>query len=303
MKKAIKLIKKTKYSFFIKIKNIFPNLFIKKILITRYEGIGDVIMLLPLIKGLAKKYPSGKIYVETNYPEIFLNNPLVEQAAKKINEKSIDLYLTPISDMRYPLNAHITELFCKEFGVEIPPKKELELFIEAKEEVGLIKRLGLEKRKYIVIQPWPGKWTRNKDWYGERWTQVVQFLNSVDYEVFQIGLEGQELVNGVIDLRNKTTIRESAILIKYSRLLITCNSFSQQLAYAVGTKALILYGCSSPVDSSYPEQDYIFKNIDCSPCWKRAECSDRRCMYYITVENVISKVKEILKTENCYNLK
>ena len=123
---------------------------------------------------------------------------------------------------------------------------------------------------------------------------VVDYLISRGYEVMQLGIAGEMLVPKTIDLRGKTTIREASVVIKRARLLIACNSFSQQLAHGNLVPTLVLYGSTCPKDSCHDEQHFIFKPVGCNPCWKREPCDSRKCMGEITTGEVIREIEVLL---------
>ena len=80
-----------------------------------------------------------------------------------------------------------------------------------------------------------------------------------------------------------------------------CDSFSNHVAGAYGTPAVILFGSTSPTGSGYKTATNIYKGIECQPCYKenpevsknpRGSCDHRTCMKSISVDEVIDAAKK-----------
>ncbi|GEM_PF-2960859 len=283
-----------KYRSFVAIKSLAPNRLIKRILVKRGGAIGDVLMTLPAIRGLRHKYQSAFIVVETHYPELFELNPNLNEAVQAADNMEFDLYIKMKYEDRYPLREHITDIFCRCAGVP-PQGRTLELFFHSEEERMMLSRIKEIRKPIITIQPWAGYWTRNKDWTLDRWEKVVQMVkDACSVEVIQLGLGNEPLVAGAVDWRGKTTLRESALAIKYAALHLSCNSGSQQLAHAVGTPAVVLYGTTHPVGSGYAEQICLYGGKSATPCYHTELCDHRWNMQEIQIGEVVEATLRVL---------
>jgi heptosyltransferase-2 len=95
----------------------------------------------------------------------------------------------------------------------------------------------------------------------------------------------------------KTTLRELAALLSECDALVTNDSGTMHVGYAVGTPLVALFGSTSVELTGPPAHGNIVikKDIPCSPCFVR-ECPKKhtRCMQEITPEEVFMALKKIL---------
>ncbi|MDB5143941.1 MAG: ADP-heptose:LPS heptosyltransferase-like [Mucilaginibacter sp.] len=134
---------------------------------------------------------------------------------------------------------------------------------------------------------------RNKEWIPERYQQIVDRF-SHKYKFIQLGSQDDPPLSNVLDLRGKTTIRESAAILKNSLLMITHVGFMMHLARAVDCCSVIVYGGrEKPEQSGYSCFRNIYSDVECSPCWMHNKCDhDKKCMTLISagmVENEVLK--------------
>jgi ADP-heptose:LPS heptosyltransferase len=256
-------------------------------------------MATPALRGLRRDFPKAHIAITAQYPEVFLGNPYVDEVLPAGSHKRVScdkkIFLT--YEKCFPLYRHVANIFCDCAGVGLDEAGP-DVFLSASEERWAQDQVQGHGGRVITIQPWPGGWTRNKDWPAERWWQVVHHLTHrmrERYSVVQIGTRDETLIDGALDYRGNTTLREAIALIKYSRLLVACDSFAQQAARAVGTPAVILYGSTGPVGFGYEDHVCISKPVPCGPCYLREPCPyNVECMSLITVEDVIKACEGIL---------
>jgi len=274
--------------------------FPRTILVVRGAGIGDLLMTTPALRGLRRAYPRAHIGTAARYPEVFIGNPNVDEvvpAGIAYSRYRWDKILRLRYDERYPMQKHITEIFCDCAGVPLDEAR-LDMYLSPEEEAWAQREVTRHGGRVITIQPWPGEWTRNKDWYADRWEQVVSHLTrgiAEPYRVLQIGASGEQLIAGTIDYRGTITLRQAIALIKYSVLLVGCNSFAQQAARALGTPAVILYGSTAPHNTGYEGQICLSKPVPCGPCGRLDPCPyAHECMTLITAEDVVEAVGKML---------
>jgi ADP-heptose:LPS heptosyltransferase len=259
-------------------------------------------MITPALRNLRKKHPDATISVATDFPDVFEGNPFVNEVVPGALIEQIRADYDLVIDFRYehcyPLRKHIIEIFCDCAGVSLDAPM-LDLFLTQQEIAWGEREVEAHGGRAIVIQPWPGDWTRNKDWPEDRWAAAVEHLQgstTPSRPVLQIGLADQPLIGGAIDYRGRTSIRQACALIRASDLLVSCNSFGQQAARAVGTPAVILYGSTAPIGSGYEDQICIAKPIPCGPCYLQEPCpfSTVECMSLISVGDVVSAARRLL---------
>jgi ADP-heptose:LPS heptosyltransferase len=136
---------------------------------------------------------------------------------------------------------------------------------------------------------------KNKEWVPGRMQGVVDGLRG-DFTFVQLGAASDPPLDGCMDLRGKTSMRESAAIIANSVLLIGQVGFLMHLARAVDTPAVIIYGGrEQPWQSGYSCNTNLYTPLWCSPCWHWNACDNphtRLCLDSITVEHVVAAVRE-----------
>jgi ADP-heptose:LPS heptosyltransferase len=131
----------------------------------------------------------------------------------------------------------------------------------------------------------------NKQWLPERFQEVVDAL-SKDFEVVQLGSAQDPPLRGVRDLRNKTSIRQSAAILHHASLFVGTVGFLMHLARATECPSVIVYGGrEAPWQSGYNCNINLYTAMPCAPCWRWNTCDfDRKCMKDITAEEVVAAV-------------
>jgi len=131
----------------------------------------------------------------------------------------------------------------------------------------------------------------NKEWYPDRFQEVVS-VYAGKYDFVQLGAKSDPPLKGALDLRGRTSIRESAAILSQSLLFVGLVGFLMHLARAVDCRSVILYGGrEAPWQSGYCCNENLITALPCSPCWLWNTCPyDRQCMNLITADNVVRAV-------------
>jgi len=83
-------------------------------LINRSYALGDVILTTPIIRRLRRENPDAKIIVQTMYPDVFRNNPHVNEIIQTPTAQHIDNYIElNLAYERRP-NMHIVDAYMAE---------------------------------------------------------------------------------------------------------------------------------------------------------------------------------------------
>src|ERR1700730_5897499 len=137
---------------------------------------------------------------------------------------------------------------------------------------------------------------RNKQWFPERFQGVVDHLCR-DIEFVQLGSAADPELSNVLDLRGKTSIRQSASILHHARAYIGNVGFLMHLARAVECPAVIVYGGrEAPWQSGYICNLNLYSALPCAPCWRWNSCEfDRKCMSDISVNDVVSAIHGMMK--------
>jgi hypothetical protein len=134
-----------------------------------------------------------------------------------------------------------------------------------------------------------------KQWYQERYQAVVDALHG-RVNFVQLGTSKEPRLEGALDLRGKTTIRESAAILANSRACLTYIGFLMHLARAVDCRAVIIFGGRErPDQSGYACNENLFTPMPCAPCWRRStSLHNLECMDKISTGDVVAAIERIL---------
>jgi predicted lipopolysaccharide heptosyltransferase III len=181
----------------------------------------------------------------------------------------------------------------------------------------------------VAIHVGGGKFTAEyRNWPIERFSKTADTLIEIlGAKVILIGgADDRTAVDkAVAGIRNKPVIsagklslKETAALIKQTRLLICNNSGPMHMAAALGIPTVSIFGSADPrIHRPWGDGHIVLqKELDCSPCYypffrdtleetrlrnrwfgKKFECitGDYRCLSSITVEDVVGSAKKILE--------
>jgi len=77
-----------------------------------------------------------------------------------------------------------------------------------------------------------------KNWFPNRWEDVITHLTNLGYMVVQVGLDGEQPLKNTVNLLGKMSIRETATILKYSALHLDTEGGLVHLSRAVNTPSL-----------------------------------------------------------------
>lgn len=109
----------------------------------------------------------------------------------------------------------------------------------------------------------------------------------------QLGNHDDPLLEDVIDLRGKTSLRHCAAILAQSLVFVGIEGFLMHLARAVDCRSVIIYGGrTKPEETGYSCNENLYTSMSCSPCWRTNTCElNRACMDSITSDMVISAIE------------
>lgn len=266
-------------------------------------GIGDDLLLTVLFRELRRRN-AGKIWAMSAYPELYRNNADVdlvvpqrigyESLMRRLNVRVVTPWYSnyhPAFDRDDPFpEQHIISVMCQKAGItgEVTLKPYLSLSASELER-------GRIRPRQIAIQS-AGMTARhammNKNWFAEGYQQVVDTLAS-KYDFVQLGSPSDPVITGALDLRGKTSLRETAAILAQSLTFVGQVGFLMHLARAVDCRSVMLYGGREhPVQSGYRCNANLYREVGCSPCWRLNSCPyDRECMRRISAADVIDALE------------
>ncbi|MDP2682193.1 MAG: lipopolysaccharide heptosyltransferase II [Deltaproteobacteria bacterium] len=149
-----------------------------------------------------------------------------------------------------------------------------------------------------------------KRWPVEDYAELSRKIVADGYKVILLGAESDKfnseiilrnIINGVIDLTGRTTLEETAAVMKRCKVIVTHDSGPMHLASAMQVPVISIFGPTDP-RGYYPLNSgghYFWnaENIECAPCYEDGrfpDCNDPICIKAVTVEQVYEKLKDII---------
>ncbi|MDR3458637.1 MAG: glycosyltransferase family 9 protein [Verrucomicrobiae bacterium] len=266
-------------------------------------GIGDDLMCTTVFRELKKRSPA-RIAMNSGYPGLFQNNSDVNYIIHHSRPR-LDYWLRaglpfvrmgyaryfPETDGDEPLSEHVLIKLCRLAKISGPIELRPYLFLTREEfAAGKVAEYQVAIQSSGLGAPHP---MRNKEWYPQRFQEVCSELRA-DVSVVQLGSASDPKMEGAIDLRGKTTMRQSAAILANSLVFVGLEGFLMHLARAVDCRSVIIYGGRlKPSQIGYVANKNLYTQVRCAPCWLRNPCEfDRKCMDMITVPQVIAATAE-----------
>ena len=165
--------------------------------------------------------------------------------------------------------------------------------------------------RFIAIAPAAGAFSGARIWPAERFAAVAIRAAELGYSVVVIGgsdaVAAGQIIDAaagsvhVLDLTGKTTINQTAQVLRLASALISNDSFPGHLASAVGTPVVSIFGPSNrrAWTPAGPNVQVVSADLPCSPCLytgyrlgRRVGCPTRSCMVRVTTSMVVDGLKE-----------
>ena len=256
-------------------------------------GLGDDIMCSAVAREL-KKRGTKTIWQFTSFAEVFVgNSDVVAVPADFRLHRLCRMFGIPCVDLEYPSPPprHLIAAMCAAAGIrgEVELRPHVVLTETEKSAGKVVPRPQIAIQTSSLAARFP---MLNKLWPHERFQLVTDALKG-DFDFVQLGASSDPELHGSLDLRGKTTVRQSAAILSASRVFVGLVSGLMHLARAVECRSVIVYGGREhPSQSGYIANENVHWSGPCAPCWQRNACDyDRRCMGEIPPEQVIEAVR------------
>lgn len=261
--------------------------------------IGDDLMCSTVLRELRKRGKRSMAVVTRN-PGLFEKNPDVEKVIVQTEDPLnrwgraglpvLTLAHTgydPVRDMDLPPNEHILIRMCRLARITGPVELRPYIFLTPAElAAGRLAENQVAIQSTGLSAPLA---MRNREWYPPRFQELCAVLRA-DVRVVQLGSDNDLKLEGAIDLRGKTTLRQTAAVLANSLIFIGLQGFLMHLARAVDCRSVILYGGrEKPAITGYVANKNLYNQIRCAPCWLRNTCDfNHKCMDMISVDQVVA---------------
>ncbi len=275
---------------------------------------GDDLLCTAVLRELRKRDQTGLLMI-SNHQQLFNGNrdvAYVRPAGQRHSgDGSVSIYqqfariwggefkrlvYAPFDghDNSEPPSRHIVADMCASAGIRGSVSIKPHLVLTQKEKAGASwarGRIAIQTSGMGARHP-----MRNKQWYEERFQGVVDELGG-RFEFIQLGLTIDPPLRNVEDLRGATSIRASAAILHHARLYVGTVGFLMHLARAVECPSVVVYGGrEAPWQTGYLCNINLYSAVPCAPCWRWNSCDfDRKCMRDITVDHVVSAIREMLQ--------
>ncbi len=167
----------------------------------------------------------------------------------------------------------------------------------------ILEQHGLAAKNYLCVEPHSKvSFTVNKAWFWDRWQELIFRLkayfseNNQDIQIVQVGVQTDEILDGVVDLTGQMSFRETGRVLENARTFISYMGGLIHLAKAVGLRNVVLISAWEPYElAAYPDDMNLYSDVECKNCGLKKACpNDRLCMRNITVDEVYNAVIQTL---------
>ncbi len=295
---------------------------------------GDVVMLTAAVRDLHRFHPRQFLTdVRTSCPELWENNAHITPLSDSDPEAEVINCSYPLINRCNRTPYHCLHGFCEflneQLRLEIKPsefKGDIHLSAQEKAWYSQVQEVTREDTPFWIIAA-GGKYDITiKWWHSERYQEVVDHFRG-RIQFVQVGEWGHHhpKLEGVIDLRGQTSLRELIRLVHHSQGVLCSVTALMHLAASVETKrgqpihrpCVVVAGGREPAYwEAYPGHQFIHTNgaLPCcvnGGCWKdrigRLNDGDERdkpgnrcvdvvhglphCMDMITADEVIRRIE------------
>jgi hypothetical protein len=276
-----------------------PELFINAV----GAGIGDDLLCTAMFRELRGR-GQRNFWVTTKHPQLYEHNPDIDVVVpaydrfdivlKQLGVRVVYPWYTsynPAYDRDDPMpEQHLISVMCQKAGITGTIALRPYLTLTEGEA-----QQGRKLRRQVAIQSSgldAKHGMRNKNWSLEGYQSVVSALKG-RYDFVHIGSRSDPALDGVLDLRGKTTLRETAAVLAGSLAFVGQVGLLMHLARAVDCRSVIVYGGrETPAQSGYPSNENLYSPVSCSPCWRLNSCPyDRMCLKMIGAAEVIDALE------------
>jgi len=232
------------------------------------RALGDTLAVTPTLRKLYQSY-NKKISIATHHPELFKNNPYVDNVFTEMNDFIRNEYETFVS---FNVGYHPNGVCYKHNAMDIRQFHAVNLgFMLTKDEMSMdyfpdeMEPIENLPEKYVLIHP-VQNWN-SRTWDAKKWQMLTKILNERGIAVVSIGKDSSELGGSNVDkpvfnfnidlglnLMNKTSLSQTWHLINNSMCFITMDS---GLLHLAGTTDIEIIQLGSSIN---PEFRSPFRN-------------------------------------------
>lgn len=288
----------------------------KRILSFRTGGVGDIFMVMPVLRYLKKKYPTCFIRFATGCRDALENVPEIDELysmpfdAKLMEDTDYQLFFQGIleSSSEASQNNHGADMFFSYFSIDstqLPDEDKRPRLFFKKEETDwrdkVLSEYGIKEEDYLIgVQMETSAPLRN--FPKDKMKSVIDILSQEgNVKIFLIGSEAQTILgqffkgsNPKVSVMTGFSVRQSLTLATRYNLVISPDSFMVQAAGALEKPLIGLYGpFPSTVRMKYFKNAIALEpSTACTPCFKHdfrpcVKGFPSPCFSLVTIEDVL----------------
>lgn len=273
----------------------------KNILLIREAGLGDVLLVTPIIRLISSiGAAQGTVSIMAGeFCCLFDGSPHVHAAYthKTLPSNVVDVfdYMAAFNKCEFEYdsrNTHRVDIFAKRIpGCPVPiPDKHLDYYVSAEEKAWAKSVLPDGKVAVMLLTAN----APNRIYPMALQKQVSQSLVKMGYQVALVdakwtGWDGP----GITNLCKKTTIRQAAAIVDRADVVITPDSGFLHIAAALDRPTVCTVGAIDwKLRKTSDKTRFVHAEVECYPC-NRYDCVNHKCLKELGVERVMEEVKAL----------
>jgi ADP-heptose:LPS heptosyltransferase len=279
-----------------------------EIVVTRDMGLGDLLLLVPAIRGMKRVYPGLRITFATSsrYIPLFDGGWIgdVERVVSLLSLQgrfnSIDLrgYSERATDKN---THHRTDVFANYLNVLPLLPEEYDVRIPLSDEEVVQAGMRLSAAGWDGVRPLVGISAGASAKYRSIPPSTVANLAAtlIGRGMRVVMLDDRPMgvsAEGVIDMGGKTTVREFAAFVSLCDATVSGDTGTYHLASAVGTPNVAVFSIVPPElrSAHYPLTENIFhRELPCAPCWG-VGCAATPCLTRVSIGELTDALERAL---------
>ncbi len=283
-----------------------PQMAIKTFIMRGWGGVGDMLVCTPTFKAMKASFPKCRIVVYSweGHREVLRNNPWIDEFRSTRSlvaraQFALSTYLRPWTGACHRRLAfqermcpgwlsdkNVKDVVAEMLGVALEDKH-VQIVLTPEEERRARATMAAFNKPVVLMHVY-SKCSPNHHWTPTAWQELIASFPECAF--LQVGAQREPLLEGALDWRGKTSLRELFGLVKYATSFVGVDSSVAHMTNAFDLPGVVLWGDSNPSHWGHDNNVNIYKRYVCSPCFYLlggAPCPyENRCMKTISVTEV-----------------
>jgi len=274
----------------------------RTVIFCRTMSIGDVFLLMPVIKAWKEKNPNDAIVVMTLTPHAIEGREDIDGIVKVGTPLPCDVFMNFDYSYEKDFMKHIVDSYARIAGVEVKSKI-AELMIPEQTYQDVDKFLQHVEGPFVVFElsdSWGGK-----QWPEYNYAELAERLQKDGFKIIGVGKTNfPRVVNCDINLVNCLDVFETSAVMSRAKFLVSNEGLLVHLAQSMFLPAVVMYGTTRPEYCNEPSDllEYVVSPAACQGCRHTHQAGtsiycERQfaCMEMITVDMVYDACKRLIR--------